>query len=123
MHSNWNQIAQMFELLAHLRKAEWKCDVPPYDALPDEELDLAVSAWCSQMAGNLMQPIDPPDEVKPWILARLTIASVQARLEAEERNPCPEVSPETVRNMLVASWHQLLRDKWNMMVTVDLPEV
>jgi hypothetical protein len=29
----------------------------------------------------------------------------------------------TLQNMLVASWHQLLRDKWNLMVTFDLPDV
>ena len=123
MAANWTQIAQMLEQVAQLRRAEWKCGFPPFDSLPDEETDLVVSAWCFQMAGNLLEPIEPPDDVKPWILARLVTASVQARLEASERNPCPEVSPELVRNMLIGSWHQLLRDKWNMMVTVDLPEV
>lgn len=38
-------------------------------------------------------------------------------------NPCPEVTQETVRNMLVAYWHQLLRDNWNMMISTELPDL
>ena len=123
MEKSWLLVAHLLEQVAHIHMEEWRCGLPAFDSLPDEESDLIVSAWCFQMADNLLEPINPPDFVKPWILARLLSASVQAKLEDAAKTPCPEICPESLRNMLVASWHQVLRDKWNLMVTLELPEV
>lgn len=120
MKRSWLTVAVAFRELALALRQQWQCDVPPFDTLPSEELDMVVSAWCYELAGNLAGPIEPPVEVRPWILARLVKASAQARLEAAEGNACPELTTAVLRNMLVGSWHQLLRQKWNLMVLEDL---
>lgn len=120
MANSWKQLADLLETTARMRLAEWKCGFPPFDCLPDETTDAAVSAWCWVMARAMEEPLDPPPEVKPWILARLAVASVEARMEEKEGTPVPELSIDLLRNMMVASWHQQLRERWNMMVWVDL---
>lgn len=123
MENSWKMAAVVFSQLARTLRQEWQCSIPPFDTLPSEELDLVVSAWCWELAGNLAASIDPPAEVKPWVLARLASACAQAHLEAAEGNPCPVLSTAVLRNMLVGSWHQLLREKWNLMVLEDLEDL
>lgn len=117
---SWQQIAELLEAAARFRLAQWKCGFPRFDSLPDEALDLAVSAWCMELAKDMVGPLEPPQEVKPWILARLVTASVEARAETAAGSPVPAVTPAFLKDVLIASWHQQLRERWNLMVTVDL---
>jgi hypothetical protein len=92
--SSWKQISELLQLTARLLKAEWKSDLPPFDTLPSETLELACDAWCLALAKNVTAPIYPSEEVRPWVLARLVSMAVSAReLEQNGKIPPAEINP------------------------------
>ena len=120
---DWAKVSEILVAMAHDRQARWKCGFPPFDSLPREEDELEISVWCAALSQDMLGELEEtPDWVRPWILARLAVAAAAADREASERSPCPGFSAELLKNMLVASWHQALRNDWGMMVTLELEE-
>jgi hypothetical protein len=117
MTPTWNQIADLLEKIYRVLQADWKIQPPPFDTLPSEVLDVAVSAWCLQLTRDPSAPLPAPPEVKPWILARLISMSAQARLHAETGDiPAPKLTPKIMQQFLIGEWHGALRDRWNLMM-------
>ncbi|MDB6133617.1 MAG: hypothetical protein JWM59_1860 [Verrucomicrobiales bacterium] len=113
MENQWLLIAEWLDLIAAKKILEWKCEFPPDDVLPSDKLDKCVSAWCKIMARNMTASIYPPEEVRPWILARLVSCSFKAKQEAEGSNSWPDVTKKTIlKAMLVDQWNNELKQKW-----------
>jgi hypothetical protein len=116
----WNQIADLLQNIYRALQADWNIQPPPFDTLPSEVLDVAVSAWCMVLSKDPSQPLAAPPEVQPWVLARLASMAVQARINAETGGiPAPKLSPETMQQLLISEWHGALRDRWNLMMSLD----
>jgi hypothetical protein len=117
----WQKYAELFRVLGNLYRAEWKCDVPPFDTLPSEELDRAVSEWCFLLAKDLRgMPETPPAIVRPWFVVRLICAEALARSLAEKGDKdVPPLCNKTLRRILISEWHGGLRDKWPLMLNLE----
>ena len=108
-------------MVAQALRAEWRIELPPFDALPSETLEVLIDAWCVKLAANLNSPLNPPDEVKPWILARLVSMSASAAALARTGDiQAPEFNPQSVRQFLIGEWHGCLRDRWPLSMKLDV---
>lgn len=113
----WNRIAEVLHQMTSVLAADWSVNPPPYDTLPSEALDVAVSAWCYQLAKDPSAPLDAPSEVQPWVLARLMSAYACAKSNADAGDtPAPPINPNTMRQLLITEWHAALRDRWPLMM-------
>lgn len=119
MENQWTRIGEVMLLEAHALKARWKCDMPPNDALPDAQLDRMVSHWCRRLARNLTLPIDPPASVRPWVLARLICASVEARQRGTSGTAWSGLPPAGIARLLTGEWDARFRDEWAKLVLLD----
>ncbi len=117
----WRQYDEVFGLLAQTFRAEWKCDLPPFDTLPSEELDGVVSAWCAVLAKNLHEWREqPPEIVRPWLLVRvLSVQALARALAAKGDKDVPPLVERTLRQLLISEWHGSLRDRWPLLMQLD----
>ena len=122
--TNWEDIAELLELVFQVKLSQWQCALPALDSLPNASLEQAVDEWCLIFSKDMVAEVRPPAEVGPWVLARFLMVSVCAReLEGNALAPMPEMSLKTLRQFMIGEWHGALRERWNMMVTYGLPEV
>ncbi|MEI8289825.1 MAG: hypothetical protein WCH99_10155 [Verrucomicrobiota bacterium] len=111
---DWPELSGFFVLLAQALKEDWKTTLPGYDSLPSAALELAVDAWCCELAKNPDATLPAPVEVQPWILARLACASLAAR-DAAKRGLAPVIPNQpTIEQFLIGEWHGCWRDRWAM---------
>jgi hypothetical protein len=111
----WNEIGWRFAAVARRLKAEWKCDLPAHDTLPNEVTEQVVSAWCAVLARNLdAMAEEPPEIVKPWLIVRLHYAAkISLALGAQrDKNPPEKLDANTVRAFLNREWLGAGRDQW-----------
>jgi hypothetical protein len=119
MQPTWNQIADLLKQIYEALQVDWKIQPPPFDTLPSETLDIAVSAWCMELSKDPSEPLAAPPEVQPWVLARLVSMSAQARLNADVGGiPAPTMNPATMQQLLISEWHGALRDRWPLMMKI-----
>ena len=119
MKPTWNQIADLLENIYRALRADWKIQPPPFDTLPSEVLDVAVSAWCMELSKDPSEPLAAPPEVQPWILARLVSMSAEARRLADTGDTrAPELTPKIMQELLISEWHGALRDRWCLMMSL-----
>ena len=118
--ASWMEISELLKFIAQIRRAEWGCELPPFDSLPSESLELIIDDWCSKLAANLNAPLTPPPEVKPWMLARLLSMSASAATLAQSGDvEAPQLSPQTVRQFLIGEWNGCLRDRWPLIMKLE----
>ncbi|MEI8288795.1 MAG: hypothetical protein WCH99_04935 [Verrucomicrobiota bacterium] len=112
---DWPEMSRLFALLAQALKEEWQATPPRHDTLPSEALELAVDAWCCELAKNLNATPPAPPEVQPWILARLACAAIAAQ-DAGKRGFAPVIpNRPTIEQFLIGEWHGCWRDRWALM--------
>lgn len=93
--------------------AQWGIAAPSYDELPSRELDLAVDAWCLIQARDLRAVIDPPPDVRPWMVARLVMAAATTMQLAEtQEHVAPPLGERAIVQWLCGEWNGALRDRW-----------
>jgi hypothetical protein len=111
--ATWDDYSELFIEMARTLKEEWRIEMPSYESLPSRELELAVDAWCVIQAQNLRARIDPPLEVRPWMLARLAMASTTAVHQSVtgEFAP-PPLDARSIVQMLCGEWNGALREQW-----------
>jgi hypothetical protein len=112
---SWWKISELFQRVAQELKAEWKVLLPPTDSRPAAADEEECDAWCVRLAANLREPtkVNPPDHVKPWILARLVSFSTTARVLAKKPGtPVPELTPSIVEQFLIGEWHGHGKHLW-----------
>jgi hypothetical protein len=97
----WNEISKLLSLVVQKLRVEWRIEMPPFGSLPSETLELVTDSWCLMLAADLNAPLNPPAEVKLWILARLVSMSARAVALARSGDiPPPQLNPLTVRACL-----------------------
>ena len=111
--ATWADYSELFLEMARTLKEEWRIEMPSYESLPSRELELAVDAWCAIQAQNLRARIDPPVEVRPWMLARLAMAATTAMHQSVtgEFAP-PSLDARGIVQMLCGEWNGALREQW-----------
>ena len=120
MSATWAQIADAFGLVARTLKLEWQCELPPFDSLPSPALEAIVDEWCDRLAADMTSPLNPPEIVKPWILARLiSNAGNASNLAKSGDTDAPGLTPSTARWFLIDEWHGCLRDRWTGLMPLD----
>ena len=111
----WSDVAQIFACMAVALQDEWGITPPLACSPPDAATDAAVDVWCRQLALDLEKTIDPPADMKPWILARVIVLVYAARAHvADPGQDCPGLSPAAVRFYLIDLWYGCLRAWWPM---------
>jgi len=111
--STWDQHAAFFFELAKTLMGEWGLREPSCETLPSHELELAVDCWCAIQAQNLGTRLKVPPEVRPWMLARITMAAGSAlELSVLNLKPAPPLDPATITGWLCGEWHGALRERW-----------
>jgi hypothetical protein len=94
---SWLEIADVLAAVARALRLEWRCELPPFDTLPSAALDEECDAWCLALAANLGEPLQPPERVRPWILARLVSMSASAKsLPRGGAVPPPAMAPSEI---------------------------
>jgi len=105
--------AQVMVLAKAVKKGK-KILLPPRGQLPSPEVESQIDLWFLQVAKNLKLPIEPPKELTPWILVRLTCASARAKSCAEQTPipPLPERTAEAIKLLTVDNWHAEMKNVW-----------
>lgn len=112
--ATWERWRTVMEEQTLFRMAEWEVDIPSSHTMPPPALEKEISQWCRTLAQNMLDPLIPPENVRPWILARLLMTRVQSGREAENGSPVPEITPANISWMLVEGWDLALFPLWKM---------
>src|SRR4051812_19823999 len=98
----WAQLSEAFAVVMTALKDEWNCSAPDYNQAPSEHVERGCDFWCRRLSRNFGEPISPPKEFQPWILARLASAAADAlQHDRLADQPCPTaLTPEIVAHYL-----------------------
>jgi hypothetical protein len=82
--------------------------------MPSSDVDAECDVWCRKLAKNLTGEIFPPEQLRPWILARIAVAKSACDCEqlAGKTFPFPALSPAFFEKILVDEWNAALREDW-----------
>lgn len=101
--------------LARLVSHENKILLPSNEIKPSEAIESRVDLWFLNAANTLKPSARPPDDIAPWILVRLTCASVQAGLY-EDGIESPPTDSSLVSELLkltaIDLWHAKMKAYW-----------
>ncbi len=109
----WSQISELLELKCRLLRDEWGVSFPPYGTEASAEDAAVCDDYCRLLAADFEQSVEPPDGAKPWMLARLLMASVLAGTLGQKGETLPlRFDSKLVEQLLVDEWHFRLRSWW-----------
>jgi hypothetical protein len=113
----WAQLSEVFGTVAKILLAEWRCRAPAYSQVASETEERGCDFWCRKLSKKFGDPISPPEQFRPWIIARLASAAADAELHHKlQDKPCPTVlTPEIVAQYLIDEWHHALKARWNQL--------
>ncbi|MBL9187903.1 MAG: hypothetical protein JNK23_10515 [Opitutaceae bacterium] len=110
---SWADYERALLATAQALHAEWRTLLPPVDSQPSPTTERACDEWCRLLARDPSAPLLPPDEVRPWLLARLLAAQALAGSLAAQGRPLPEMPPpQIVAQLLIEEWHGFGRKLW-----------
>lgn len=125
MSVSWRNIEEIMTMCFRLHYSEWNVELPPFDSLPTPALEQVVDEWCAVFVRDPTAELNPPAEVKPWLLARLIIGAQFARSCAERPGapkPPKKWDAEAFYEFLVVDWAAYLSNLWTMLMAVQCDE-
>ena len=115
--TNWKDLHDVLVQVYRILQAEWGCQPAGYTQEPAAGVEAECDYWCEVLARDLCAEIEPPERVRPWLLARILMAAADATTHGDR--PFPGVTPATVQQYLIGEWHGALKARWKMLD--DLP--
>lgn len=113
----WKALAKGLMQMGHLLKKEKKILLPPSSATPSSEIEALTDLWflnAQAFDHNVKFSVRPSDEIVPWVLVRLTVASARAQYHGD-MIPTPKPPLKTIhalRLLCVNEWHACLKKLW-----------
>ncbi len=105
----WLEFSREMHLATVRLGHEWDC-LPAEGSIDSVsvEIDAACDKWCMRLAKDLDAKIRPPKRLRPWIMKRLSYASVFAKCcHKNGAKPFPEDHfPDAAYVLLIDIWHQ-----------------
>ena len=102
----WADLEQLVTKLADVLSTDWQVPLPAPDSEASPTVSAATDEWCRVLLRDLAAEIEPPADVKPWLLARLRCAIEMLRmLQREHRLPPPGHLGRRLQWLLIDRWH------------------
>lgn len=120
--NTWRIIsATLLKTAENLGRA-WQQRLPSRGGLPSPAQDALCDHWCQELAADLHATIEPPVDIRPWVLVRLVAMAEKAEelSHAGETGP-PPLTESTLRMFLIHEWHRRLSHVWKQ--KRELPSV
>ena len=101
----WVEVLNLIDALIALFAARWGMTLPSRGSRLSPSDEAACDEWCRQLASAPQGELNPPEELRPWILMRLQCAREIARIAAAPNTAPPGTVEERLRWLLLDKWH------------------
>ena len=101
----WAEVLNMIDALIAVFAARWGLALPARGSRLSPTEEAACDEWCRQIAAAPHAELNPPEDLRPWILMRLHCAREIARIAAGPNAAPPGEVGERLRWLLLDKWH------------------
>jgi hypothetical protein len=114
---SWDKIAKLFDMMATIYRGDGLIDLPEFGALPSPEIDAACDVYCREIAVDLRNLKDPPEEIRGWMWVRAVCVAAFAQQLSTDESIRPEIlDAKLVEQLLIVQWYVRLRSDWSKLV-------